>query len=165
MVIYVAKDRCDGHRQRVRPAVDVVRLTEDFDHRGRRAGVVVDVVRAPGLRPPLELLPTDVPEEHVDCLGELLVRALEEDELLALFVVGVALGDRVDAALGGGEGLVGVRRPHVEQFGVTAASVVLLEGVVDVGGFADLDVHDFEPGVFEVGSQNRVDHVAHRQIL
>lgn len=51
-----------------------------------------------------------------------------------MFVVGVALGDRVDAALGGREGLVGVRRPHVEQFDVAVAAAVLSAGDVDVGG-------------------------------
>ena len=142
-----------------------MRLAEDLDHRGRRAGVVVDVVGLARRRLRGEVLATDVLEEHVDRLGELLVRALEEDELLALFVVGVALGDRVDAALGGGEGLVGVRRPHVEQFDVAVAPAVLAEGVLDVGGLADLDVHDFEPRVFEVRNPNRVDHFAHRQVL
>ena len=138
-----------------------MRLAEDLDHRGRHAGVVVDVVGLARRRLRGEVVATDVLEKHVDCLGELLVRALEEDELLALFVVGVALGDRVDAAFGGGEGLVGVRRPHVEQFDVAVAPAVLAEGVLDVGGLADLDVHDFEPGVFEVRNQNRVDHVVH----
>ena len=165
MVVDIAKDRRNGHRQRVRPAVDVVRLAEDLDHRGRRSGVVVDVIGLARCRLRGKVLATDVPEEHVDRLGELLVGALEEDELLALFVVGVSLGDRVDAALGGGEGLVGVRRPHIEQFDVAVAPAVLAEGVVDVGGLADLDVHDFEPGVFEVRNPNRVDHVAHGQVL
>ena len=142
-----------------------MRLAEDLDHRGSRAGVVVDVVGLARRRRRGEVVATDVLEEHVDRLGELLIRTLEEDELLALFVVGVALGDRVDAALGGGEGLVGVRRPHVEQFDVAVAPAVLAEGVLDVGGLADLDVHDFEPGVFEVRNPNRVDHVAHRQVL
>jgi len=71
----------------------------------------------------------------------------------------------VDAALGGGEGLVGVRRPHVEQFDVAVAPTVLSQCVPDVRGLADLDVHDLEPGVFEVGNSNRVDHIAHGQVL
>jgi hypothetical protein len=71
----------------------------------------------------------------------------------------------VDAALGGGEGLVGVRRPHVEQFDVAVAPAVLAEGVLDVGGLADLDVHDFEPRVFEVRNPNRIDHFSHGQVL
>ena len=52
----------------------------------------------------------------------------------------------MDAAFGRGQGLVGVRCPHVEQFDVTVASVVLSEGVVDVCGLADLDVHDLQAG-------------------
>jgi len=142
-----------------------VRLAKDLDHRGRRAGVVVDVVGLARRRLLREVLAAGVPEELVDRLGELLVRALEEDELLALFVVGVLLGDRVDAALGGGEGLVGVRRPHVEQFDVAVAPAVLSERVVDVGGLADLDVHDYEAGVFEVRNPNRVDYFAYGQVL
>ena len=71
----------------------------------------------------------------------------------------------MDTALGGGEGLVGVRRPHVEQFDVAAAPAVLADGILDVCGLADLDVHDLEPGVLEAGNPNRVDHVAHRQVL
>ena len=142
-----------------------MRLTEDLDHRGRRTGVVVDVVGLTRFRLRGEVFATHVPEEHVHRLGELLVRALEEDELLALFVVGVSLGDRVDTALGGGEGLIWIRRPHVEEFDVAVAPAVLAEGVVDVGGLADLDVHDFEPGVFEVRNSNRVDHFAHGQVL
>ena len=164
-IIHVAKDRRNGHRQRVRPAVDVVRFAEDLNHRGRLSGVVVHVVGLARRRVRGEVLATDVPEEHVDRLGELLVRPLEEDELLALFVVGVLLGDGMDAALGSGEGLVGVRRPHVEQFDVAVAPAVLAEGVVDVGGLADLDVHDFQPGVFKVRNPNRVDHFAHGQVL
>ena len=58
-----------------------------------------------------------------------------------------------------------VRRPHAEQFDVAVAPAVLSKGVVDVGGLADLAIHDFEPGVFEVRDPNRVDHVAHREVL
>ena len=71
----------------------------------------------------------------------------------------------MDAALSGGEGLVGVRRPHVEQFDVAVAPAVLAEDVVDVGGLADLDVHDFESRVFEVRNPNRIDYFSHGQVL
>jgi hypothetical protein len=43
-ILYITKERGDGRRQRVRPAVNIVRLTEDLDRRGRRTGVVVAVV-------------------------------------------------------------------------------------------------------------------------
>ena len=69
------------------------------------------------------------------------------------------------AAVGGREGLVGVRCPHVEQFDVAVAPAVLAEGVLDVGGLADLAVHDFEPRVFEVRNPNRTDHFSHGQVL
>ena len=142
-----------------------MRLAKDLDHRGRRPGVVVDVVGLLRRRLRTEVLATDVLEEHVDRFGELLVCTLKEDELLALFVVGVLLGDRMDAAFGGGEGLVGVRCPHVEQFDVAVTPAVLAEGVLDVGGLADLDVHDFKPRVFEVRNPNRIDHFSHGQVL
>jgi len=164
-VVDVAKNLSDGHGQRVRPAVHVVRLAKDLDHGGRRAGVVVEVVGLARCRRLGEVLAADVPEELVDRLRELLVRALEEDELLALFVVGVLLGDVVDAALGRREGLVGIRAPHIEEFDVPVAAAVLAEGGVDVRGLADLDVHDLQARVLQMRNPDRVDHFFHRQVL
>ena len=111
------------------------------------------------------VLAIEVLEEHVDLLSKLLIRVIEEGELLTLLVVGVSLGDCVDAAFGGGEGLVGVRGPHVEQFDVAVAPAVLAEGVVDVGGLADLDVHYFEARVLQVRNPDRVDNFLHRHVL
>lgn len=53
----------------------------------------------------------------------------------------------MNTALGRGEGLLWIRCPHVEQLDVPAASAVLSEGVIDVGGLADLDVHDLQARV------------------
>lgn len=67
----------------------------------------------------------------------------------------------MDAAVGGREGLVGFRRPYVEQFDVAVAPAVLAEGVLDFGGLADLDVYDFESRVFKLRNPNRIDYFSH----
>lgn len=165
MVVDVAEYLRDRRGEGVRPGIDVVALAEELEHGGRRSGVVVDRGGVARRRFFGEILSGGVLQELVDRLRELLVCTLKEDELLTLLVVGVSLGDRVDAAFGGGEGLVGVRRPHVEQFDVAVATAVLAEGVVDVRGLADLNVHYLQARILQVRNPDRVDNFAHRQVL
>lgn len=72
------------------------------------------------------------------------------------------LGDRVNAAPGGGVSGFGA---YMSSSSTSRLPAVLSVGGVDVGGFADRAVHDFEPGVFEVRNPNQVGFVAHTQIL
>ena len=115
MVVGVAKYLRHRCGEGVRPGVDVVALTEELEHGGRRSGVVVDRGGVARRRFFGEVLSTGVLQELVDRLCEVLVRTLEEDELLALLVVRVLLSDLVDAAFGCGQVLVGIRCPYVEK--------------------------------------------------
>ena len=94
-----------------------------------------------------------------------MTRAPKNDELLALFVVDELLGDFVDTAFDRRKGLVGIRRPHVEQLDVPVAPAVLSESVVDVRGLADLDVYNLRTRVLQMRNPDRVDHFVHRQVL
>ena len=165
MVVDVAEYLRDRRGEGVRPGVNIVALAEELEHGGRRSGVVVDRSGVARRRFFGEVLSGGVLQELVERLREVLVRTLEEDELLALLVVRILLGDLVDAALGCGQVLVGIRCPHVEQIDVSVAPAVLSEGVVDVRGLADLDVHDLQARILQVRNPDRVDYFIHRHVL
>jgi len=165
VVVDVAKNLCDSYYQCVCSRVDIVGFPENLDHRRCCSSVVVDLVRLVRRRVPDEVLTADILQELVHRLRKTLVRALEEDKLLALFAVRVALSDVVNATLGRREGLVGIRAPHIEEFDVPVAAAVLAEGGVDVRGLADLDVHDLQARVLQMRNPDRVDHFFHRQVL